>query len=184
MGSLAGTDMELDIHPPQKTLCRTVRLNTWTVRPCGQTVQHYIWTVWRHTRTIRMGYLGFARYVGSLGAGLDNSLLKMGSAAAGPDGPRSRADGPDMRRSANLSPMCVGGCCCPRYMSIGIPQRGCDWSGQPVADELRVYSLSSTSCEGGFAIVDLSSAHTSLYDHFVYPLRYVASALAVRLCKL
>jgi hypothetical protein len=43
-----------------------------------------------------------------LGAGLDNSLLKMGSAAAGPDGPRSRADGPDVRRSANLSPMCVG----------------------------------------------------------------------------
>jgi hypothetical protein len=58
---------------------------------------------------------------GGLGVGLGNSLLKMGSAAAGPDSPRSRADGPDMRRSANLSPMCVGGCCCPGYMSIGIP---------------------------------------------------------------
>jgi hypothetical protein len=32
MGSLAGTDAELDIHPPQKTLCRIVRLNTRTVR--------------------------------------------------------------------------------------------------------------------------------------------------------
>jgi hypothetical protein len=94
---------------------------------------------------------------GGLGAGLGNSLLKMGSAAASPDGPRSRADGPDMRRSANLSPMCVGGCRYPRYMSIG-----CDWSCHPVADELRVYSLNSTSCEGRFVIVDLSSARTSL----------------------
>jgi hypothetical protein len=58
---------------------------------------------------------------GGLGAGLGNSLLKMGSAATDPDGLRLRADGQDMRRSANLSPMCVGGCCCPRYMSIGIP---------------------------------------------------------------
>jgi hypothetical protein len=58
---------------------------------------------------------------GGLGAGLGNSLLKMGSTAAGMDGPRSRADGPDTRRSANLSPMCVGGCCCSRYMSISIP---------------------------------------------------------------
>jgi hypothetical protein len=58
---------------------------------------------------------------GGLGASLGDSLLKMGSAAAGPDGPRSRADGPDMCILANLSPMCMGGCCCPRYMSIGIP---------------------------------------------------------------
>jgi hypothetical protein len=58
---------------------------------------------------------------GGLGAGLGNSLLKIGSAAAGPDGPRPCADGPDMRRSANLSPMCVGGCRCLGYMSIGIP---------------------------------------------------------------
>jgi hypothetical protein len=49
MGSLAGTDAELDIHPPQKTLC-------WTV-------WRYIRTVWRRTWTVRMGYLGFARYV-------------------------------------------------------------------------------------------------------------------------
>jgi hypothetical protein len=58
---------------------------------------------------------------GGLGVGLGNSLLKMGLVAAGLDGPRSRADGPDMRRSANLLPMCVGGCCCLGYMSIGIP---------------------------------------------------------------
>jgi hypothetical protein len=32
---------------------------------------------------------------GGLGVGLGNSLLKMGLAAAGPDGSRSRADGPD-----------------------------------------------------------------------------------------
>jgi hypothetical protein len=56
MGSLAGTDTELDIHPSQKTLCQTVRLYAWTVR-------HYIRTVWRHTGIVRMGYLGFARYV-------------------------------------------------------------------------------------------------------------------------
>jgi hypothetical protein len=56
MGSLARTDTELDIHPPQKTLCRTVRLNmrtvslyAQTVRPCGRIVRHYIRTVWRHT---------------------------------------------------------------------------------------------------------------------------------------
>jgi hypothetical protein len=58
---------------------------------------------------------------GGLGAGLGNSLLKKGLAAAGPDGLRSRADDPDMRRSANLSPMCVGGCHCLGYISIGIP---------------------------------------------------------------
>jgi hypothetical protein len=58
---------------------------------------------------------------GGLGAGLGNSLLKMGSVATGPDGPRSRADGLDMRRSTNLSPMCMGGYCCLGYMSIGLP---------------------------------------------------------------
>jgi hypothetical protein len=61
------------------------------------------------------------RVCGGLGVGLGNSLLKMGPVAAGQDGPRSCADGPDMRRSANLSPMCVGGYCCLGYMSIGIP---------------------------------------------------------------
>jgi hypothetical protein len=58
---------------------------------------------------------------GGLGAGLGNLLLKMGPVAAGLDDPRSHADGPDMHRSTNLSPMCVGGCCCLGYMSIGIP---------------------------------------------------------------
>jgi hypothetical protein len=56
MGSLAGTDAELNIHPPQKTLCQTVRFNTRTVR-------RYIRTVWRHVRMVRMSYLGFARHV-------------------------------------------------------------------------------------------------------------------------
>jgi hypothetical protein len=67
---------------------------------------------------------GFSRVCtigGGSGAGLGNSFLKMGPAAVGPDDPRSRADGPDMRRSANLSPMCVGGCGCPGYVSIIIP---------------------------------------------------------------
>jgi hypothetical protein len=66
MGSLAGTYAELDIHPPQKTLCRTVWLNMWIVwlrARTVRTVRRYIRTVWRHTRTIRMGYLGFARYM-------------------------------------------------------------------------------------------------------------------------
>jgi hypothetical protein len=58
---------------------------------------------------------------GGSGAGLGNSFLKMGPTVAGLDGPRSRADGPDMRRSANLSPMWVGGCGCLGYVSIGIP---------------------------------------------------------------
>jgi hypothetical protein len=63
-------DTELDIHPPQKILRRIVRLNTQTVRlrartvrPCGRTVWRYIRTVWRYTWTVRMDYLGFARYV-------------------------------------------------------------------------------------------------------------------------
>jgi hypothetical protein len=38
---------------------------------------------------------------GCSGACLGNSV-KMGPAVAGPNGPRSRADGPDMCRSANL----------------------------------------------------------------------------------
>jgi hypothetical protein len=46
---------------------------------------------------------------GGSSAGLGNSLLKMGPATAGPDGPCSCADGLDMRRSANLPLMCVGG---------------------------------------------------------------------------
>jgi hypothetical protein len=58
---------------------------------------------------------------GGSGAGLGNSFLKMGPATAGPDGPRSHADGPDMCRSASLSSMCVGGCGCPGYVSISIP---------------------------------------------------------------
>jgi hypothetical protein len=41
---------------------RTVRLRARTVPPC-RTVRHYIRTVWRHTRMVRMGYVGFARYV-------------------------------------------------------------------------------------------------------------------------
>jgi hypothetical protein len=121
MGSLAGTDTEMDIHLSQK--------NSVPDRPalCADCP-----AMWPDCPTLYSDYLasyadgpnGLSRVCtvcGGLGAGLGNSLLKMGSAAAGPNGPRSRADGPDMHRSANLSPMCVGGCCCPRYMSIGIP---------------------------------------------------------------
>jgi hypothetical protein len=58
---------------------------------------------------------------GDSGADLGNSILKTGPATAGPDGPRSRADGPAMRRSTDLPPICIGGCGCPGYVSIGIP---------------------------------------------------------------
>jgi hypothetical protein len=58
---------------------------------------------------------------GGSSADLSNSLLKTGHAATGPDGPCSRSDGPAMCTSTGLPPICVGGCCCPRYVSIGIP---------------------------------------------------------------
>jgi hypothetical protein len=64
----------------------------------------------------------------SASLGLGNSFRKIGRVIAGPDGPHSRADGPDMRRLAVLPPMCVGGCGCRGYVSIGIPYSGCDWS--------------------------------------------------------
>ena len=128
MGSLAGTDTELDIHPSQKNSMsdRSVKYANRPT-PCVDCL-----AMWPDRPTLYSDCLasyadspnGLSRVCtvcGGLGAGLGNSLLKMGSTAAGPDGPRSRADGPDMRRSTNLSPMCVGGYCCPRYMSIGIP---------------------------------------------------------------
>jgi hypothetical protein len=52
---------------------------------------------------------------GGLDAYLGNSL-KMGPAVASPHGPRSRADGMVMCRSANLLSMCVGGCGCSGYV--------------------------------------------------------------------
>jgi hypothetical protein len=58
---------------------------------------------------------------GGSGLGLDNSFLKIGPAVAGPDGPRSRADGSDMRRSAILPLICIGGCGCLGYVSTVIP---------------------------------------------------------------
>jgi hypothetical protein len=51
---------------------------------------------------------------GGLGACLGNSLLKTGPTDPGPDGPA-------VRRSVVLPPICKGGCGCPGYMSIGIP---------------------------------------------------------------
>jgi hypothetical protein len=65
---------------------------------------------------------------GGSGVGLGNSFQKIGPTTGSPDDPRSRADGPDMRRSADLPLICVGGCGFLGYVSIGIPYRGCDWS--------------------------------------------------------
>jgi hypothetical protein len=58
---------------------------------------------------------------GGSGVGLNNSFLKTGLVATGPDGLCSRADGPVVRRSAYLPPICVGGRGCPGYVSIDIP---------------------------------------------------------------
>jgi hypothetical protein len=49
---------------------------------------------------------------GGPGVGFSNSVLKTGSAAVGPEGPRSRADGSIVRRSVGLPPICIGGCGC------------------------------------------------------------------------
>jgi hypothetical protein len=51
---------------------------------------------------------------------LGNLVLKMGPAIVGLDGPRSHVDGPTMRRSTGLPPICIGGCGCPGYVSIAI----------------------------------------------------------------
>jgi hypothetical protein len=57
---------------------------------------------------------------GGSGVSLSNSILKTGPTVVGPDGPRSRVDGPAVRRSAGLPPICVGGCGCPGLVSIDI----------------------------------------------------------------
>jgi hypothetical protein len=58
---------------------------------------------------------------GGLGAHLVNLVLKTGPTTISLDGPHSRADGPVMRRSMGLLPICIGGCDCRRYVSISIP---------------------------------------------------------------
>jgi hypothetical protein len=58
---------------------------------------------------------------GGSGAGLGNLFLKTRPVVAGANSPCSRVDGPDMRRPADLPPICVGGCGCSGYVSIGIP---------------------------------------------------------------
>jgi hypothetical protein len=58
---------------------------------------------------------------GGSGAGLGNSFLKTEPDTAGPDGLYSCTDGPAMWRSVNLPPICVRGCGCLGYVSIGIP---------------------------------------------------------------
>jgi hypothetical protein len=55
------------------------------------------------------------------GAGLGNSVLQTGPTVVGPDGSRSRGDGPTMCRLADLPLICIGGCGCPSYVSIDIP---------------------------------------------------------------
>jgi hypothetical protein len=69
-GSSARTDKDLGNNLPQKTLRRTVQLDTrtvWlcarTVRPYGRTVCYCMRTVRHCTRTVRLGSLGFAQYV-------------------------------------------------------------------------------------------------------------------------
>ena len=44
---------------------------------------------------------------GGLGTDLGNSVLKTGSSAVDSDDPCSRADGPAVRRSAGLPPICI-----------------------------------------------------------------------------
>jgi hypothetical protein len=70
MGSSAGTYKDLGNNLPQKTLCRTVQLDTrtvWlcarTVGPYGRTVRYCMQTVRHCTRTVRLGSLGFVQYV-------------------------------------------------------------------------------------------------------------------------
>jgi hypothetical protein len=62
------------------------------------------------------GWFRFCVICGGSGACLGNSL-KMSPAVAGPDGPRSRADGPGICISIDLLPICG----CSGYASIGIP---------------------------------------------------------------
>ena len=52
--------------------------------------------------------------------GLGNSVRKTRLTTAGPDGPHSGADGPAVRRSVDLPPICAGGYDCPGYVSIDI----------------------------------------------------------------
>ena len=57
---------------------------------------------------------------GGSGVGLGNPFLKIGPVVAGPDGPRSRVDGPVVCRLVDLPLICVGSCGCLGYVSIGI----------------------------------------------------------------
>jgi hypothetical protein len=57
---------------------------------------------------------------GSSGADLGNSVLKTGPTVIGPNGSCSCTDGPAMRSSASLLPMCAGGSGCLEYVSINI----------------------------------------------------------------
>jgi hypothetical protein len=70
MESVAGTGEDLGNTPPQKTLRRTVRLYTRTVRRyaqtiriCARIVRDYMRTVCRCMRTVRLGSLDSAQYV-------------------------------------------------------------------------------------------------------------------------
>jgi hypothetical protein len=49
------------------------------------------------------------------------SVRKTGPTVVGLDGPRSSADGPAMRRSVDLPPICAEGCGCSEYAFVGIP---------------------------------------------------------------
>jgi hypothetical protein len=55
------------------------------------------------------------------GSDFGNSVRKTGPVVVGQDGSHSGMDGPVVRRSVDLLSICVGGCRCPEYVSIGIP---------------------------------------------------------------
>jgi hypothetical protein len=101
---LARTDVYSDNNHHHWVLCilhrtvrldmRSVRLRAWTVRLLCANGPNCLFRVCLER--------------GGSGAGLGNSVLKTGPTTVGPDGPRSRVNGPVVRRSVGLPPICVG----------------------------------------------------------------------------
>jgi hypothetical protein len=57
-------------------------------------------------------FVRFCVKCGSPSADFCNLVRKTGSTTAGPDGPHSGVDGPVVRRSVDLPPICAGGYDC------------------------------------------------------------------------